>query len=219
VKNERIVLVAVSALLGGSGCGGGPVQERCVEDGVAMSVGGVIGGARGFDQDFAAGAGMIDEDDLILRFADVEIDGEPREVVLRLHASDATSAKTLIDLISESKAPITLDVANTTGVAVEGDTKTNITGFDCAFADGKICAQVALGGNADGLITDGDFAAFNAAGGQVTIQEFGGLSRVLDVTWQVDLGEDLLGATSSELLEGCASATYERTGSSDFAVK
>lgn len=219
MKHEWIVLVAASALLGGVGCGGGAVQERCAEGDVAMSVGGVIGEARSFDQDFTAGAGVIDEDDLILRFADVEIDREPREVVLRLHASDASSAKTLLDLLSESQTPITLEIVNTNAVAVEGDTKTNITGFDCAFADGKICAQVALGGNADGLITDRDFAAFNATGGQVTIQGFGGLSRVIDVTWQVDLGEDLLGSTSSELLEGCVSSTYERTGSTDFAVK
>jgi hypothetical protein len=143
-----------------------------------------------------------------------------RTLVVRLYAGGAGNLLTRIERATAS-GPITLSVVDATEIPAGNVSATALDRYPCSLEEGTICVQVGEDSNNNGSLDDQDVRVFNAKGGSVTFQPLDFTTRRLTLTYDVQLGRNVIDVRSmtSGSLAGCLDAKYEVKGESGWSLR
>ena len=213
-------LLTLAVLLACSACGGEedpvPARERCADRSPQAYAEGTLSlspnASSDVSKEVAAASGVVDGSSLYLTFPSA---AGSKPLLLKLYVSDAAGG--LLDRVAESieQGRTSFEVVDATAPIAGSQNISGLNNYTCVFADGKICAQVVVDENGDGLVSDDDARVFNAAGGEVVFTEVQGLSSTFRMDWALNLGGNLLDSedtTTGNALSGCLNTSYSSNG-------
>lgn len=222
-------LASVVLCLSLLGCGDEePVAPtlRCADQGLAsFGAGSLIvdaGKPGALEIDVSKAAGFLQGPTLVVRFPNASLPEGKRTLLLRVFTSDSGDA--LIDRISRATTdgPASFNVSDATAVKAGSNNIASLDGYDCDFANGKICAQLAVDRQADGLISDEDNVVFNARSGTIVFEKIDGLSSTFKLNFNLQLGANIFDRddmTSSNAWSGCVDSGYESAGNGRWELR
>lgn len=211
------------------GCGDeAPVapELRCADEGLASFGSGsliVSGGKPGaLEVNVSKAAGFLQGPTLVVRFPNASLPEGKRTLLLRVFASD--SAEGLIDRISRATTdgPASFSVSDATAVKAGSNNIASLDGYDCDFANGKICAQLAVDNQADGIVSDEDAVVFNARSGTIVFEKIDGLSSTFKLNFNLELGANIFDRddmTTSNAWRGCVDSGYGSAGNGRWELR
>lgn len=143
-----------------------------------------------------------------------------RPLIVRLYAGGAGNLVTRIERATAA-GPITLNVIDATEIPAGNVSATALDRYPCSLEEGTICVQVGEDSNNNGALDDQDVRVFNAKSGAITIQPLDFTTRRLTLTYDVELGRNVIDVRSmtSGSLAGCLNAKYEVKGESGWSLK
>lgn len=214
------LLVALSCLIL-TACGeeaGDPIppRERCIDRTpqafVAGSVSLTPNAASEISKEVATASGVVEGSALYLTFPAA---AGSKPLLLKLYVSDTGGG--LVDRIAESieQGRSSFEVVDATTPIAGSQNISGLNNYTCSFAEGKICAQIVVDENNDGLVSDDDGRVYNAAGGEIVFTEVRGLSSTFSMNWVLTLGANLLNAEDTiagNALSGCLNTSYSSDG-------
>lgn len=222
-------LVALIALsVGAPACSGSEepaAQERCVLEGMtAYGEGRIRNEGVSYSLDLSRDeiSGSIGTQQVT-----VDLGSIPRSdkgaAPLRMRLFDAHSKDSLLDTLANATAggPLTLQVFNASQIPAGSQSRTELADFDCGLPKGNICVQLGFDSTGDELILDDDDAVYNGIAGTVTIESINNISRKILITWDVEVGANILAFQdqSSGSFAGCMNPTYSAGTGGRWALK
>lgn len=143
-----------------------------------------------------------------------------RPLIVRLYAGGAGNLVTRIERATAA-GPITLNVVDATDIPAGNVSATALDRYPCNLEDGTICVQVGEDSNNNGSLDDQDVRVFNAKGGSITIQPLDFTTRRLTLTYDVQLGRNVIDVRSmtTSALSGCLDAKYTAKGESGWSLE
>lgn len=231
MRNHWRALCALSGLLAApiAGCGDEavvPAQDRCAELGYASFGGGSInvsGGKPGaLEVVVDKASGFVQNQTIVVRFPNASLAEGKRTLLLRFYTTE--SGEVLLERISRAleSGPLTLNIADATAIKAGSNNVSTLDGYDCAFSQGALCAQLAVDRTGDGLINDEDEVVFNAKGGTVTFEKIDGLSSIFRFDYSLNLGANIFDRedmTTSNAWAGCVDSGYRSVGNNRWDLE
>ena len=213
---KRTFVVACLAM-GALGCGEELPDPRtaCAEDGVAMYASIDVGGAGDVRASASVGDGLFQTSQLYVRFEDES--GE--KYIVRFRASDGDEL--LLDRVAgelRDRDSVSLTIVDASDPGAGSGNVSGLDRYECSFADGAICGQVAHDVNGDGLISDDD-EVYNGISGTLRVTEASGLPSRYAMDWEFELGGNVVaGESGAGSTAGCVATGYSAEGSGTLVL-
>lgn len=213
---------ALCVLISFAACGDDPPPEpedRCKESGVAAFGSGKVSltpnASKPVEVSRGSGSGFILGPAVYVALPGSDVSGAKKNLILKLFTSDEPTG--LLDRISRATTDgaATFDIVDASEAISGSQNISGLNNYDCKFSENKLCAQVAVDTDGDGLVSDADELVFNARSGAITFIEAKGLSSSFKMTWSLSLAGNILngednGAGNS--FKGCLFSSYRSSG-------
>ncbi len=187
-------------------------EKRCEVEGHRTFAAGDLG-STDYELSLAEVTGLVSGQNITVQlpgFAD------GKTMILKMRFSDATN---LLDEITRASLD-SFDVVDATDIPAGSMNVSGLDKYECSLGAGKICAQVGVDHDGDGLISDDDSEVYNAKGGKVVFETIDGLSRSIKFQWTIDLGSDIFASDSGPgVVRGCLDASYMSAGSATWSIE
>lgn len=222
-------VVAIIALsMSVSACSGSEepaAQERCVLEGLTAYAEGRIrneGVSYNLDLSREEISGSIGTQQVTVDLGSISR-SDKGSAPLRMRLFDAHSQDSLLDALANAttNGPLTLQVFNASEIPAGSQNRTELSNFDCGLSKNNICVQLGFDSTGDELILDDDDAAYNGIAGTVTIESINNVSRKILITWDVEVGANILAFQdqSSGSFAGCMNPRYSAGTGGRWALK
>lgn len=218
------IVLTVLLAIGATACGDDPPpapEDRCEQQGLATFGGGKISlianNSEVVEGSTQTGQGFVIGPAVYLSIPGAQTVRGKKNLILKLYTSDEPTG--LIDRISRASldAPATFEVVDASAPISGSQNISGLNNYDCKFNENKICAQLAIDNNGDGLVTDEDELVYNAKSGSVTFIEAKGLSSSFKMTWTMRLAGNILDSednATENRFRGCLYSSYRSAGDS-----
>ncbi len=191
-----------------------PARQRCEVDGAAYFGQGQLALAddatSAVQLEGSSAPGLISGATLVVRMASVTVEGQRYPLLLRLHATD--EATDLLNRVSRATidGPLTVTIADASMIASGANNISGLARYDCDLAQGRLCAQLAVDRDLDGLVSDADQMVYNARSGELRFTRAVSSRFVMD--WSLEVGANMFerGASTPGALAGCVNAQYRQ---------
>lgn len=204
------------AALGLCACGGEEpkpaAEDRCEIEGHSVFAERTLGEAI-TELPGASVEGLVSNQNITVKLP--RVGGGP-QLILKMRFSDATN---LLDEITRASTQA-FEIVDATDVPAGSMNVSGLDKYECPLSEGKICAQLGVDTDGDGLISDDDGEVYNASGGSIDFETIDGLTKSIKFHWSINLGTDIFDAMSaSGQIRGCVDASYTSTGAATWTIE
>lgn len=159
--------------------------------------------------------GAIRGSEIILGVGELPRADDAPPLILKFRENVAESDPLDVVTNAVSEGPLTVTVADGTGVSNEVMRRSDLSLIEgCGIPNGSICAQVALDTTENGAVSDDDEKVFAASGGEVRFVDVDNVASRMKLDFTIELGRNVLttGDESTGSISGCINAAYDRSG-------